>query len=764
MLLVFYKNYTNATLFYGKNNLIELCDKYPNEFIIDNINQSSKGYYSYKYANIFFKSVHKINNYNYIRRQDLKLPLAELNKDIAQKVYQNSILNLEDKDYYYSKLYFDGNTDWNLITMLNNYIDNNILPLPNCKTIIKNKCYITQYANAKIVNKLLALLESDIRFSSLKVLFYDFTLDILNNDLNNLNKLEIKNNNSNNSSFISSSDTEIIKENINFNKSLMNFPPVEGKHPYENYQEEDIIKGLSQNRYAFFLGMGTGKSYITSAILANLFENNKIQKAIIVTTNVGVYNLKEQILKLCNYFKKDEIEIIKSKNKSLFLENEDYKNTKIFIFAYSTALSLYKLYKKEDKLIGFCINTKNNKNNEDKKENKDNKNIKICLCLDECHKIGSENSQVSKAILNLAKLCDYRYLFTGTPGDKPDKFYNLFKILDFSGLLHKATYTNFVKEYVKFRFNPFLRSIPKGDFTSNQIMSYGWKPSFQNLKKKMENNLVVYRNTKDVLNLPEMLEKRIQFSMDDTLENLYFSYVEELISNSDSLFYNDSLTQIQKFSVMSNILDDPLLAYNAINKETGEYRYSQNLRDGCLSYSQKIFLKSPKIQFIKELLEDLDENQKIIIWVTHPITAKTLQNYFNEYFPLVVTGETNEKDRQEIYEEFNTISSKHKVLIASSYVVNSSIDLFVGGCNIQVYLQREWSALSEEQTQARIYRLGQTKPVYTYFLLYKNSLDVSRDYIIKNKLNINHSLETRLSVKDFFMEINSLGNEKEKIQ
>lgn len=739
MLLVFYKDCSDSLIFTSKTKLINLCNT-NSQFTIDNIIKDDR-IYTYKQANKFFDTIYKVKYYRYIKKTNLNIHLAELggDKETINTIYNQSCINQENENSFYFKLYFDGKVDWELLKIFNLLIDKEILTQPNCEKYSKNKGYLIKVDNAKIVKKVLSLIETDFRLKNLNILLYDFTLDILNNEY-----VKLDNEDSSSFNIISS---QVVKDTITFNKTLMNFPPVLGKKPYENYQEEDINKGLSQNRYAFFLGMGTGKSYIMSAILSNLFSNNKISKGIIITTNVGVYNLKEQILKLCNYFREDEIEIIKSNNKSLFLENLKYNNTKLFIFAYSTALSLYKLYKTSKDYKGFNapFNTDINK---------------ICLCLDECHKIGSEQSQVSKAILDLSNLCYYRYLFTGTPGDKPDKFYNLFKILDFSGLLENNTFANFTKKYVNYKISPYVKNFNANSFNSKQIMSFSWKDTFLELKNKSQ-KLIVYRNTQDVLNLPNMLEKRISFNMDDNLKNLYFDYVEETISNPNSLFYNNKINQMQKFAILSNILDDPLLIYNAIDDETNEYRYSQKLRESCLYYSQNLYLSSPKIQFINDLLGDLDENQKVIIWITHPITAQTLKEHYKDYSPLVVTGQTQDKERQEIYKKFNDINSINRILIASSYVVNSSIDLFAGGCNIQVYLQREWSAISEEQTQARIYRLGQTKPVYTYFLLYQNSLDISRDYILKHKLEINHSLETKISVKDFFNKINTLGLEDE---
>ena len=79
---------------------------------------------------------------------------------------------------------------------------------------------------------------------------------------------------------------------------LLNYEPIVGKHPYENYQKEAITKGINRSRYAYFYDMGTGKSYIAAAIIAHrLLKYKDVGKVFFLTSSIGVRNLTDELVK-----------------------------------------------------------------------------------------------------------------------------------------------------------------------------------------------------------------------------------------------------------------------------------------------------------------------------------------------------------------------------------------------------------------------------------------------------------------------------------
>ena len=82
------------------------------------------------------------------------------------------------------------------------------------------------------------------------------------------------------------------KKRMVYHSELMHFNALPGKHPYENYQMQDFINALSRNRFLFAWDVGLGKSWALTALLEHLRFYNIINKCVLFTSGIGVWNLK----------------------------------------------------------------------------------------------------------------------------------------------------------------------------------------------------------------------------------------------------------------------------------------------------------------------------------------------------------------------------------------------------------------------------------------------------------------------------------------
>jgi SNF2 family DNA or RNA helicase len=139
-----------------------------------------------------------------------------------------------------------------------------------------------------------------------------------------------------------------------------------------------------------------------------------------------------------------------------------------------------------------------------------------------------------------------------------------------------------------------------------------------------------------------------------------------------------------------------------------------------------------KINIVKDILEEesIEKSKQGIVWIIHPTTGNFLKEYLKKYNPLLITGETLEEERAKILEEFKG-NKKHKVLIASILILNSSVTLT--NATYQVYLERNFNFTLYNQTLKRIHRISQTSTVITYILLFNKSLDIVLDFTLRNK-------------------------------
>ena len=184
------------------------------------------------------------------------------------------------------------------------------------------------------------------------------------------------------------------------------YPTIKGKVPYENFQYDCINKGLARDKFAFFLGMGSGKTYIVIQILNHLIQNNSIDRVLVITPPEGVVNWRRELIKFSAFFKKEDIIICTAKKNRNPLENDP----KVIIMTYRHFLTMsddfYKL------------------NNPKKKGTK--KYRKPCIpfeqwgksrtiILDESHNIKNHKARQSHVLHLHKRLFQYRYLLTGTP-------------------------------------------------------------------------------------------------------------------------------------------------------------------------------------------------------------------------------------------------------------------------------------------------------------------------------------------------------------
>ena len=475
--------------------------------------------------------------------------------------------------------------------------------------------------------------------------------------------------------------------------SLMNFPPMKGKTPHENFQSQAIIQGINKSRQAYFYGMGSGKSYIASAIIAHRYLKFKdCQKVVFLTTSIGVRNLRHEIFKFIKNLDESKVVIADKDLRNPF----DDKSKDIVIMSYNTFRLVCEYYKKKLK-----ISSKLPRKAFLPLEEWSNKKP-MMLVLDESHEVSHPESQRTHFVLLHSSYFKYRYLFSGTPADNPEKLYSQYKILD-PWLIGNLTFGQW-KEKMAFlgdRFSPY--SIRE------------WKKDeLEKLNKKFTSGYGSYYKTEDLIELPEYLEKRIYVDMQPKHRSLY----EEVILQD--LVANGAVRDVvNRFPFMSLALDNPFLLQK--HNEKFDDRLNKMISSFKESYLEKF-------NAVDEILED-HQKEKGIIWVVHPSTAQTLIERYKKYNPICITGETDQAERFQLVEEFK--KGDHSLLVANITCLNTSVT--ITEATFQIYIERTYNFATYEQSTFRIYRHGQTKDVQSYILIYNKSLDVLLDKNLSSK-------------------------------
>lgn len=532
--------------------------------------------------------------------------------------------------------------------------------------------------------------------------------------------------------------------------SLLNYEPIVGKHPYENYQKEAITKGINRSRYAYFYDMGTGKSYIAAAIIAHrLLKYKDVGKVFFLTSSIGVRNLKDELIKFIKNIDESRISIADVNNRLPFRDDIDivisnYNTLRLVADAYSgigTKIQqlLGKLSKAsrkstQDSLKQEIINTfatvhifvsaeyptdkfiskvkkTLSENRQMLKKYKLGEAIKTwlngkegLLLLDESHQLANPQSLRSKVAVEMSNAFRYRYLFTGTPADVPVKLYNQFKILD-PWLVYNMTFSEW-KERMAYIGTPFSSTAIRG-----------WKKDELELSNqrftKLHGN---YLSVTDVLDLPEFFEKRIPVDMSAKQRYIYEEAVSSILSAA-----KDEKEMVNVFPYQLLAVDNPSLL------EKHSFKFSPELSQAISAFKLGDL---EKMNVLDDIISD-NPDKKILVWAIHPATIKSICERYKNLNPLYVIGETEQSERNKIVNTFKH-DPKCKMLVANITTLSTSVTLSPE-CHIQVYMERGFQYDQYSQSQRRIFRIGSNQPAITYIPLYKNSLDYFVDKNLSSK-------------------------------
>ncbi len=474
---------------------------------------------------------------------------------------------------------------------------------------------------------------------------------------------------------------------------LLNYSPIIGKSPNENFQRDAIKNCINRSRRAEFLGMGSGKSYITSAVIAHrLLKYKDCNKVVLITSSIGVRNLKYELLKFIKGLDENRIAIANKDFRNPF----DDPNIDIVITSYNSFRLICDYYKKALKLKS------KNPRRPFLPLQKWSCNRDLMLILDESHNIANPNSQQGGLVALHAPLFKYRYLFSGTPADVPQKWYNQLKVLD-PYLVWNLSFTDWKDKMAVLgdRFSPY--SIKE------------WKR--EELEKQNKRFTALhgeYFKTTDLVDLPNYNEKRIYISMSKKHRDLYEAFIQHDIQQQ-----NTSRDIVNRFPYMCLAVDYPTL----LEKHQDKFDIKLNK---MIDTFHNNYLE--KISAIQDIISD-HEDEKIIIWAIHPATIHMLGEKFKKYNPICITGETEQEERFDLVEEFK--KGDHKLLIANIACLNTSVTILEA--KVQIYVERGFSFSQYEQSTQRTYRIGQDKDVTSYILIYDKSLDVLVDKNLTSK-------------------------------
>ena len=456
--------------------------------------------------------------------------------------------------------------------------------------------------------------------------------------------------------------------------------------PYA-HQLKALEMSWNKEVFAYFMEMGTGKSKVLLDNAAMLFDKGKIDSVLIVAPK-GVYknwfdseipeHLPEHINRNVVLWKSLVTRQQKLKCDSLF--DRDFTKIQILLMNVE-ALST----KKGFDFARQFLNAK-----------------RVLFAVDESTTIKNPGAKRTKNILQLSKLSKCRRILTGSPVTKsPLDLYTQCFFLD-PYLLDFTSYYAFRNRYAEMRAANFGgRSI--------QIVS-GYK------------------------NLAELAETLKSFSYrvlkDDCLDLPSKTYMKRVIQLTPE---QKRVYQQMKSMALAELKGKMITTVNVITQlmrlqqiTCGHFKAD----DGSMQD-----IKNNRIDELMDVLEELEG--KAIIWAhwRHDIDM-IVREIEKEYPGSVVTyyGGTTVEDRQKAIKEIQNPESKIRFLVGTPQTAGYGITLT--GASTMIYYSNGYDLEKRQQSEARIDRIGQEKPMTYIDILAEDTIDEKIVKSLRKKVNI----------------------------
>ena len=442
--------------------------------------------------------------------------------------------------------------------------------------------------------------------------------------------------------------------------------------PYA-HQLKALEMSWKKEVFAYFMEMGTGKSKVLLDNISMLYDKGKINGALIVAPK-GVYknwldseipeHLVEHIQKKVVLWQALINQKQQEKLDTLFKPEIDLHILIMNVEAFST--------KKGVQFAGKFLDSHN-----------------ALMAIDESTTIKNPGAKRTKAIVTLGKKAKYRRILTGSPVTKsPLDLYKQCEFLDPWLLAHWSYYS----------FRTRYAIMKAAHFNGRSVQVVVGYQHLAELSEKLKP--FSYRVLKDdCLDLPPktFMKRVIQLSSEQ--KNLYEQMRKLALAELNG-------KRITTVNVVTQLMRLQQITCGHFKADDDSIQEIKNNR-------------------ITELINVLEEVEgKAVIWAhwRHDI-ATIVREIEKEYPGSVMTyyGDTTTEDRQKAIREMQDPESKIRFLVGTPQTGGYGITLT--GASTMIYYSNGYDLEKRQQSEARIDRIGQKKPMTYIDILAEDTID-----------------------------------------
>ena len=456
--------------------------------------------------------------------------------------------------------------------------------------------------------------------------------------------------------------------------------------PYE-HQLKALKVSWNKIYFAYFMEMGTGKSKVLLDNMAMLYDQGKINGALIVAPKgvIGTWYDQEIPTHLVDHIESKivlwQANITKEQSRklgTLFKTGEEFHILIMNVEAFSTQKGVEFARK-----FLSCHNT--------------------LMAVDESTTIKNPDAKRTKNICSLAPYTKYRRILTGSPVTKSPL--DLYKQCDFleSELLGHTSYYTFRTRYAVMKTANF------GGRSVQIVVGYR---NLEELAEKLK--VFSYRVLKDeCLDLPAKTYMKRIIKLTPDQEKVY-KQMKHL-----------ALAQMEGKMMTTATVLTQLMRLQQIN--CGHFTAD----DGTI--------KPIKNNRTIELLDTLGEiHGKVVIWAHYQYDVETIVEHIKKEYGdnSVVTyyGKTPVNERQDNIQKFQNPTNPVRFLVGTTQTGGYGITLTAA--STMIYYSNGYDLEKRQQSEARIDRIGQHFPMTYIDLMVENTIDERIVKALRKKINI----------------------------
>jgi len=450
------------------------------------------------------------------------------------------------------------------------------------------------------------------------------------------------------------------------------------------HQKKALEMSWDKEAFAYFMEMGTGKSKVLIDNIAMLYNAGKIDGALIVAPK-GVYK---------NWFDSeipahmpDYIE----KKVGLWRTKPDDKALKPL---FATGAELH--------ILIMNVEAFSTKKGMDFAE-KFLSSHKALMGIDESTTIKNPSAKRTKNIVFLRPLTKYRRILTGSPVTKSplDLFSQCYFLDPF--LLDQSSYYVFRTRYA------ICRKINVSGRSVEIVVGYR---NLGELSEKLKN--FSYRVLKDdCLDLPKKTFVKRTVDLTEEQKKLYKQMKQEAIA-----FLNGKM-------VTSATVITQLMRLHQIT--CGHF----TANDGTVQD-----IKNNRITQLMDVLEEMEG--KAVIWAHYRYDIRkiveAISKKYGENAVVTYYGDTSTDDRQKAIKKIQDPKSAVRFIVGTPQTGGYGITLT--GASTMIYYSNGYDLEKRMQSEARIDRIGQEKPMTYIDLIAEDTIDTKIVKSLRNKVNI----------------------------